>query len=475
MKRILILSMLTLLVFTACEDFLVREPDLLQSNEISLSTYDGLNKAVAGAYSPLASTTWYGPGFVFDAEMRSGNGKRPTQSEYTSGRYTVSYGLDYNGTSTPGLWGLAYYVISAANNVLANTDGKVGVGGVTQAQIDNLKAECLFLRALSHFDLVRLYAQPYTYAPNSPGVPYMLVNDPSAKPARNTVKEVYDNIVTDLELAEVLMSATYQRTGTDPYAFVTKPAIQALLSRVYLYRGEWQKAADYATLVINNSKYRMWNSTEIKAIWGQDVPTKGEVIFELYGIKANTYDGYWEGPAYMTNPDGYADVAASNDLVGLYEAGDARGELFKGVSDVPNLFWTLKYPGKGLGTPDVNNVIIIRLSEMYLNRAEAIANGAVIPGVTAVSDLNVITSNRGADAYLTASEDDCFIERRKELAFEGHLWFDYARTQRDMVRTDYTGTSTTNKDIPFPDYRWAMPISKSEIDVNPNLVQNPGY
>ena len=151
MKKILFV-LLGVLLLSSCEDFLVQEPKLTQSTEITLSTFEGLDKAVAGAYSPLASTTWYGPGFVFDAELRSGNGKRPTQSEYTSGRYTIPYELNYNKNATSGLWGFAYYVISAVNNVLENADSKVGVNGVTQQQVNNIKAECLFLRALSHFD-----------------------------------------------------------------------------------------------------------------------------------------------------------------------------------------------------------------------------------------------------------------------------------------------------------------------------------
>ena len=112
---------------------------------------------------------------------------------------------------------------------------------------------------------------------------------------------------------------------------------------------------------------------------------------------------------------------------------------------------------------------------MYLNRAEAIVHGAIVAGTTALDDVNAVVANRGATLYTGVTENDIFIERRKELAFEGHLWFDYARTGRSMTRTDYTGTNLNNKDIPFPDYRWALPISASEIDVNPNLVQNPGY
>ena len=476
MKRNII-TIVSLLFLFGCTDYLVEAPKTTQSNEITLSDYAGLNKSTAGAYSPLVSGSWYGAAFVLDAEMRSGNGKRPAQTDYTSGRYTVPYGLDYSQSSTPGLWSFAYYVISCVNNIIENlTEDKLS-STITQQDLDNLHAECLFLRALSHFDLVRLYAQSYNYQPDGLGVPIIdQPQGPSDTPPRSSLREVFNFIITDLRNAEQLMADNYARRGVaDPASACTKPAIQALLSRVYLYSGQWQSAADYATKVIDNTKYRMWTPDEYLNVWVQDVASEGEIIFEVYGSRPNSYDAYWEANAYMTNPDGYADCAASNDLVFLYDQDDVRGKLFRGVSDVPDLFWTTKYAGKGRGTPDNANTVVLRLSEMYLNRAEAIVNGASIAGVTAASDLNVVTSNRNATTYSVATQEDVFQERRKELAWEGHLWFDYSRCGRPMVRTDFTGTNMNNKDLPYPDWRWAMPIAQREFDANPNLVQNPGY
>ncbi|MCL1974128.1 MAG: RagB/SusD family nutrient uptake outer membrane protein [Bacteroidetes bacterium] len=474
MKKNITILACTILLF-GCKDFLIEEPKTVQSDVLTMSEYTGLNKAVAGAYSPLYSGNWYGSAYVLDAEMRSGNGKRPAESDYTSGRFIVPYSLDYNASSTPALWSTAYYVISCANNVIDNLEGKTSTT-VDQQDLDNLHAECLFLRALGHFDLVRLYALPYTYQPDGPGIPYIFHSESDAKPARNTVKEVFDYIVADLKEAENLMDPGYVRSAvSDPASTCTRPAIQALLSRAYLYMGQWQNAADYATKVITNSKFKMWNPDQCLTVWGQDVPSSGEVIFEIYGARSNSYDPFWEGVSYMTDPTGYADCAASNDLVFLYNDDDVRSNLFRGVDDVDNLFWTTKYRGKGRAAPDVTNLVVLRLSEMYLNRAEALVNGANVAGATAVSDLNVITSNRNATAYLAVTPDDVFIERRKELAWEGHLWFDLARCKKSMVRTDFTGTNTVNKDIPFPDYRWAMPIASRELDANENLVQNTGY
>lgn len=460
--------------FAACEDFLAEKPVLQQSTELTLASYTGLNNAVFGAYAPLVSVNWYGAAFVLDAEMRSGNGYRDVNKN--SGRYTIPYNFTYTSTATPALWGYAYYVISAANNAIANMDGKVGVDGVTQQDIDNLHAECLFLRGLAHFDLVRTYAKQFTVDKAAPGVPYVTVTDPIGKPSRDPVETVYNNIVEDLTTAEQLIDDKYSRSGVaDPKSVVSKRAIQALLSRVYLYMGEWQKAANYATTVINSGEFSLWEKEGFATAFKEDVPPAGEVIFEVYGLKSNTYDGFWEAIMWMTYPEGYSDCAASNDLIELYSDNDVRGKMFiNNPVDAPATYWTTKYAGKDKGTPDVSNTIVLRLSEMYLNRAEAITRGATIAGATAVADINAIRVNRGATEITSAGVNDVLFERRLELAWEGHYWYDLARTNGSVTRVHYSGTEV-NRNIPSSSKYWVMPINKRELDVNENLVQNEGY
>lgn len=424
----------------------------------------------------MASTYWYGCYQVLDAEMRSGNGKRPTSGDFGSGRMIVPYQMNYNESSTSSLWGYAYYVISAVNNVMEALPNIVTDSEVSQQDLDNLEAEALFLRAFSHFDLVRTYAHAYTKGSDGMGVPVILYTDKTAmeQPARNTLKETFDQIVEDLLAAEALIDPTYYRSSfTDAKASVSLPAIQALLSRAYLYMAEYQSAADYATKVIENSAFSLWSADQIadpSESWGVDVPSGGEVIFELYGSQSNSYDGYWESVMYMTYPEGYGDCAASSDLYELFEADDVRGTLF--VTDANEEsggeLWSTKFPGKGKSTPDVNNVIILRLSEMYLNRAEALANGATISGASALSDLNTIATRTGASAYTAAGNANVLLERRKELAFEGHYWFDLARTKSELSYED----SSVTRYLSATDNYWALPIPKRETDVNSNLVQN---
>lgn len=499
MKKSIYLVLIAASVFAvSCKDFLKEEPFLTQSNALALSDYNGLNKAVAGAYGPLADGTWYGADYVLTSEMRAENATIPTNTDFQSGRYQVPFYMTYSADNTVGIWGYGYYVISAVNNVLEEIETQ-GVeyfvnSNVSEQDINNLQAECLFLRALSHFDMARIYA----YSPAKAAavgfndcIPIILKTDKTAKeqPARNTVAEVYTQIEADLLKAEELIDPAYVRGNVaDAKATATLPAIQALLSRVYLYDQKWQLAADYATKVINNKAYKLWTAAEYTSVWG--AATGGsEVIFEVYGKSANDYDEYWEGPSHMTNPKGYADCAASATLVALFEDGDVRGSV--GVRDTDdgkvmfctdpkeesgNELWTMKYMGKGDGdatsTPDVSNVIVLRLSEMYLNRAEALVNGASITGATALGDLNTIRANRGASALTSAGAAAVALERRLELNFEGHYWFDLARTTAGSVT--YVD-SRRGDNVDASSKFWALPIPKREYDVNENLSHNPGF
>ncbi|MBQ3742556.1 MAG: RagB/SusD family nutrient uptake outer membrane protein, partial [Bacteroidales bacterium] len=124
--------------------------------------------------------------------------------------------------------------------------------------------------------------------------------------------------------------------------------------------------------------------------------------------------------------------------------------------------------GNATSTPDVSNTIVLRLSEMYLIRAEASVNGA---GSTALADLNAIRAARGASLLTSAGKADVALERRLELNFEGHLWFDLDRTGGSISYSDADITRNIDASSKF----WALPIPKSQIDINENLKQNPGY
>lgn len=465
-------------LFTSCSDFLTEEPKQEQSNELTFATFDGVNKAAAAMYGMFQSDAWYDGEFTLMSELRCGNAKNPT-SVPGSGRYRTDTQWIYSDRSTSPLWSYAYYTIARANNVINNLDDKVGVDA-TQQQVNNVKAEALFIRALCYFDLVITYCQPYNYnatEDDKMGVPLVLVTE-NGKPARDSKENVYNQIVADLLQAESIMADDYVRSGvTDKAATPTKPAIQALLSRVYLYMNKWQEAADYATKVINNKKYELAPADAYAAMFSAaTAPAGGEIIFEVYGSDKNEYwdNSGWAHLPYITTTDdqgSHGDVCATKDLYDLYSEGDVRKSMFKQHG---NDYFPTKYSGKPKDSdPKYTNIPILRLSEMYLNRAEAIINGASVQGVTAESDLRKIATVRGASQTAAATKQGVFDERRRELAFEGHITADYARCNKSMTRKDFDDSK--NKDVAFPSYMWALPIPNRERTANPNVAQNPGY
>lgn len=469
--RTIILAISASLCMVSCEGFLEKGPILQQSTELTLSTYSGLSSATMGAYSYLASTTWYGGDRILESEMRSGNGIKALA--HTSNRYMTEYNWNYTSDATSSLWAYGYYTIARCNNVIDNLEGKEEPGVVSTQDLNNLKAECLFIRALAHLDMVLLYAQPYTYKKDGLGVPVVLHTEPDARPARNTVAEVYAQVEADLLEAEKIISPSYTHPGVaDKKASVSLDAIRALLSRVYLYMGKWNECAEYATKVIDNKNYKLWTADEYADVWTNEVGGS-EVIFEVYIDISNNSN---ENPSYMTYPEGaYGDCLTSLDLYNSYDEGDVRLDCFiQDSKGNEGLYWTTKYAGKGITTPDANNTVVLRLSEMYLNRAEATVNGAK-SSASAVSDLNAITSNRGASAYTSVGMADIRAERRKELAWEGHYFFDLARWNQPCNREANSFLQDKNRNIPFPDYRWALPIPKRELEVNESLIQNDNY
>lgn len=476
MKKILFsCAVLSAMMLVSCDGFLEQEPELSQSNELTLSSYDGINNATAGLYTMFQSASWFDGEYILSSEMRCGNAKKPLQ-EPGSGRYTGYTTWIYNENSTSPVWSYAYYTIAWANNVI-NAIPNIDINqerNATQADLDNLMAEALFVRAFCYHNLVTTYAQPYTYQPESLGVPVVLVTE-NGTPARNTVAEVYTQIVKDLTDAEALMADGYQRAGVnDPVAAATKPAIQAFLSRVYLYMGNWQGAADYATKVINSGKFSLADANTYKTMFSASIATEGgEYIFEVFGDKLNSYwDGSgWTHLPYITNfgDNGSADVCATMDLINLYEDGDVRLAMYQ---EHNGEYYCGKYTGKEGVQPRTTNVPLIRISEMYLNRAEALLNGASVAGATVAGDLAAIAEKRGCTAA-AATAQGIFDERRRELAFEGHIHYDYARCQKSMTRTDFD--DNVNQNVEFPSYMWALPIPKREMEANPNMEQNPGY
>ncbi len=487
MKKIFLLAAVTLgLGLTSCD--LTTDPEIYLDSDKALSTFAGLDDAAAVTYSAFRGEGWYGLDTQLYPDVMCGN--CVAGIPLNSGRGSNWQTWNFTKAGGGPVFGSAYANILRCNNVIfaikQNADMYLKEEGVTQQDLDNIMAECLFVRALSYFDLVRWYAQPYAISstaaegtPESLGMP-ITSEDPNVsvieKPVRATAEENYNAIISDLIQALTIIDPSYVRAGVnDAKCAVSVGAIEALLARVYLYKQDYTNAALHATNVINSGNYTIATAAEYETLWGNSTwEATGEIIFGAY---VSQQEGSLNSsPGNLTHPDEYGDIRVSEDLIKLFDSKDVRFTMLRTSDKHAGYYWPNKYQGKDGGPIAYSSIPMIRISEMYLVRAEARYLSGDQNG--ALSDLNIIASNRNATEYATVSMNDIFNERRKEMAFEGHLFYDYKRLigtpyQRDMVRTDVS--SQINKDVPADSKYWTMPIVESEFDVNPNLVQNPGW
>jgi hypothetical protein len=251
---------------------------------------------------------------------------------------------------------------------------------------------------------------------------------------------------------------------------LTREAVQALLSRVYLYMEDFSNSVSMADAVINSGKFSLLSGD---AYLNQFVSGgSSEAIFEIhYGDTDNIGSDALGG---MYRSSGYGDYLPSRDLLDLIPDGDLRLGMYIVDPDLLGPYASHRV-NKWPTTINTDNVPVVRLSEMYLNRAEAKARMG--QDAAAQADLNLIRQRAlpsAPDVTATGSAllDQILIERRIELANEGHAVHDVMRHKRDIIRDDSTGDTSQ---MTYPCNFCILPIPVDELDVNPNMTQNAGY
>ncbi|RYY28181.1 MAG: RagB/SusD family nutrient uptake outer membrane protein [Sphingobacteriaceae bacterium] len=453
-------------LFNSCKkDFLDRKPYTSVSTTDALKTASDMQIALTGTYAGLRSTNLYGRTLPVFGDLLADN---IFVSIANSGRYLSekTYSIVVNDDDVSSLWSNAYTVILRANNII---DAPLADG----TAVKQYKGEAYAIRALLYFNLVRLFAKPYTDDPAALGVPLALHSDYTSLPKRNTVTEVYTQILADLEQAYTLMSA-YNGSGT-----LSKYAARAIEAKVNLYKGDYQKAYEQSTDVISNSGFTLLTQADLPAYWASATPhdagTKSETLFEVVsdGVNNNSYDEL--SNLYVQGGTSYGDLLVTKFLYDLYNSTDVRKQLIlvgtRAKSGGENPAYIVnKYQNV---SGDFDDKKVIRLSEVYLIAAEAAARLANT--ATALTYLNTLVAQR--DAAITYASTgtqlltDIQTERRKELAFEGDRFFDLNRLKQDINRTSEYPTGT----IKYGDTRRVLPIPQTELNVNPNITQNPGY
>lgn len=348
-----------------------------------------------------------------------------------------------------------YKMINSANVVIdLYKQNKIPINTRLQRQ---LIGENYFMRAFCHFTLVKYFAHPYsTDGGASDGIILRLSNtDPTDKPS-SKVSEVYQAVISDLKIASTLLDSTTFSTRGNGYPSIY--AANAMLSRVYLYMENWDSATYYASKVINSGVFEVTNDYPDYFSNAQD---SKETIWCIYMSPADDLLKFGSiASMYYSTPagSGWGEEYASDDLRVLLEKdmADVRNSYI--VPNVVNgqiqvkqgtgirIYYVSKFSNQD-GSPTLSSPVLFRISEMYLNRAEAYAQLGKTED--ALNDLDKIRVNRNAKLFnggLPAGYADIknvvADERRMELCFEGHRNFDIFRNKVDMTR-DYWGYHLT--------------------------------
>jgi hypothetical protein len=477
MKKIYIYASMVLLLIAAngCKKQLDQDPHDGIPSDDAFKTPDDFTNAIRGAYVAMRGAFYYGgqdngamistPDVLADNLILNQQGRKSQQRFFT---------YKYESNNTWDLWQNAYTAILRSNFVLLNIKN-LPAGDFK----DNMEGEALAIRALAHFDLLRVYGKSYTSATDAdPGVPYVTGVDPEAKPSRTPVKQAYGLVVADLVKASGLLGADASEGR------FTKAAAEGILSRVYLYMGEWQKCVNAATDALGDvpSENELATIAEFPRVW-TDASVK-DVLFKIKNLDADDDQvgvGYKQGSPEGVIPEYSVDYA----FFLLFKNTDVRKNAYIDQTTYNgfDFNYVYKYNGRESGDADIVDIKVIRTAEVYLNRAEA--NFNLNKQTEARADLNELRSNRYTDYNpATANEtgaalgDAIQLQRRLELAFEGSRFFDLKRQNKAVQRSNFgdradgTGIAATVKTLPAGSPLFQIHVPQAEINANPNVKQN---
>ncbi|GAB4042762.1 RagB/SusD family nutrient uptake outer membrane protein [Spirosoma litoris] len=466
MKKVLYIGLVAsaMGLWSCSEKFLDQVPYDSVNSDVAIRSESDMSNALNGMYAGMRSANIYGRTFPFINDVMADNVYISTAN---SGRYLAqnTYAINSQDTYFTSLWAQAYTNILRANNA-------INANVTTTTNVAQYQGEALTARAIHYFDLVRMFAKQYTADSTSLGVPLILTYDPLAKPSRNTVAQVYAQVVSDLT------KGFNQMTVTKNSSYITKYVAEAVLAKVHLYKGNYAAAKAAALDVVTKGGYTLADSAVYVAYWNNPAPRtdKLETIFEISSDNVNNAGS--DALANMYSQSGYGDGMASTDLYNLYSTRDVRKNLIiVGKRSGNDALIVNKYQNVS-NNNDKDDFKIIRYADIVLILAESYYRTG--DETNALKYLNMVAQKREpslkAYTYTGAALLDAIItERRKELAFEGDRFSDLNRLGRDINRSSQYPSAA--RSIPFSDYRRILPIPQDEINANANIrtQQNPGY
>lgn len=466
-------------LLAACEDTLTLEPVNEVPSDRAIVDAATARAALAGAYDATQDDdeiSYYAGDLVVFGDL-------PGSDVVHTGTFGSYLEADLNqlrpdNGSVEGIWAEVYEAVNRANIVIMKVP-TVEDPAFDDAERDDIVGQAYFLRALHFHNLAKFWG----------GIPLRLepTTDPgeAATIQRASVDETYTQILSDLDQAEALLDAD----ADDPYR-ATLGGVAALRSRVLLYRGDWAGTIAAAN---ETEGYGYTLPASFSELFTEEGSQTSEDVFRLrYTTTEANYLGWYyrsKGVAssgrYEVAPtcnlasafDPSVDCTASNPM-SAYSPSDERAQW--SISLNVNEPYGSKFP-TSVGAEDLH---VIRFAEVLLNRAEAYAQqGGAANLQNALDDVNAVRVRAGLPAYQlgvtdldpgigvnpldTQQEviDVVLLERRLELAFEGHSWPDLVRTGRAATMLQQQGRGA---------HQILFPIPLAEIDVT-TMQQNPGY
>ena len=471
-KYILIFSSVVALAISSCKKVIdVEETDFI-GGDVALKTVANNESGIIGAYAAMNPEMAILYNAVLSDELKVGefyNAATVHEWQFTSTDISIR---DNFTAINP--W---YVVIDRVNRVLQALPDADSTRVGDNTLKNRLRGEALFIRAYAHFELARYYSK--NYDPTALAMPYMEV--PSLQPhARIEMGPYFVKILADLNEAKPLLPAS-----AADVARANRIAANGLHARIALYMKDWANAVTHATSYI--TAIPLASRATFPSIWTD--ASNAEVAFKLRRTASigGRVGSLFRATSASSSNIGTITWLPSDKIWNSYDqTNDIRFPTY--FKDEPILAAAgrpskiiIKYAGTAYGTPNENvaDVKMFRTAEMYLIRAEAKAEQNDLAG--AAQDLNDLRAARiqgYTNITLTSKDqaiDEILLERFRELAYEGHRFWDLKRKNKPVARLASDSPSAASTTLPAGNYRFTLPIPDAEMKANPLMVQNEGY
>lgn len=451
------------------KDFLNTPPSSSAETSEYIKTLSGIQEILNGSYLLLKQFFYQGPNIIYGDVIADDIKPLPGGMMVSQYSWSQVPSNERSFSTTSGnmnsMWTAGYNILRNIALVLENVDN---FKNSSPEQVATIKGQALAIRGLVHFQLVNVFAQPYSFTPAAghPGIPYVTASDYTQPLLRNTVQEDYTNIINDLTSAASLLDI-----GGGNTFIMGKEATLALLSRVYLFKKDYENASKTAAFICSQVPIVKENYPDL-LFTREDA----EAIFQL-DPPLTTSDPYVMFPGhYFKGTD--LSFYATNDIALLLQQTPADVRR-KWVTNNGGNWFITKYPEDlipgSLFPYSSYYQDIIRSTEMYLTAAESYASlGKEDSARYYLNEIRVRAYGPGAVITTSGQPllDSIAMERRKELCFEGGRMYDLLRQGKGVNRTDYNNAA--NSQLPYPSDKAIAPIHLTDVEVA-NLAQNPGY